>query len=134
MKYRLLDLLACPMCKHFPLTLKVFKENRYEKREPPTDKRPVCELYCGFLAKYTKELGREDIKCEECFKREVDAGILICPRCKRWYPIEEEIPRMLPDELRDEEEDLSFLRKYKDKIPGKVLKEGKPFNLSKELK
>ncbi|RLF22081.1 MAG: Trm112 family protein, partial [Thermoprotei archaeon] len=38
------------------------------------------------------------------------------------------------DELRDEEEDLSFLRKYKDKIPGKVLKEGKPFNLSKELK
>jgi len=36
---------------------------------------------------------------------------------------------MLPDDLREESEDLSFLDKWKDKIPEKTLKEGKPFNL-----
>ena len=37
---------------------------------------------------------------------------------------------MLPDELRDKDEDLAFLRKYREKIPRKVLLEGKPWNLS----
>lgn len=36
---------------------------------------------------------------------------------------------MLPDELREKEEDLKFLRKWRGKIPEKILKEGKPFPL-----
>jgi hypothetical protein len=36
---------------------------------------------------------------------------------------------MLPDELRKETEDLPFFKKWKEKIPEKILHEGKPFNL-----
>ncbi len=125
MKYRLLDLLACPICKHFPLELLVFKENRYE---PPKElPARLCEEYCGWLKKRVSE-GRGD--CRECFTHEVDEGLLICTRCGRWYPIIEEIPHMLPDDLRNREEDLAFLRKWADKVPEKVLKQGLPFNLS----
>jgi uncharacterized protein YbaR (Trm112 family) len=29
-------------------------------------------------------------------------GILLCSKCKRWYPIINGIPRMLPDEFRED--------------------------------
>lgn len=67
-------------------------------------------------------------------KEEIVEGLIVCPKCLRMYPIIDEIPHMLPDELRSPEEDLPFLRKWKDKIPKKLLKEGKPFNLAEELK
>ncbi|MEM1538645.1 MAG: Trm112 family protein [Candidatus Nezhaarchaeales archaeon] len=125
MKYRLLDLLACPICKTFPLEFLVFQENVY----PPSTRVRVktCEEYCGLLKRWVKD-GRGD--CNVCFTKEVAEGILICTKCGRWYPIMEEIPRMLPDELREAKEDLEFLKKYKDKTPKWVLEEGKPFNLS----
>ena len=60
---------------------------------------------------------------------EISEGLLVCPACNRFYPISEEIPRMLPDELRDREEDIPFLKKWRERIPPKILDEGKPFNL-----
>lgn len=72
--------------------------------------------------------GRGD--CSACFSREVSEGLLVCDSCGRWYPIIEEIPHMLPDELREAAEDLEFLRKWEDGVPEKVLLEGRPFNLS----
>lgn len=88
MKRRLLDILACPICKYYPLELLVFNE-----------------------------------------KEEIEEGLLVCNNCNRWYPIIEAIPHMLPDDLRDEGEDLNFLKKWKANIPEKILKNGKPFNL-----
>jgi hypothetical protein len=41
---------------------------------------------------------------------------------------------MLPDELREEKDEIPFLRKWKEKIPKKILSEGKPFNLGEETK
>jgi uncharacterized protein YbaR (Trm112 family) len=95
MKRRLLDLLACPITKDYPLKLHVFEE-----------------------------------------KEEIVSGLLICPdkKCGRWYPIIDEIPHMLPDELRDEEEDKEFLRRWRDEIPKAILKQGKPFNLADDIK
>jgi len=98
MKRRLLDLLACPIDKDYPLKLYVFEE-----------------------------------------KDEIISGLLVCPskkdkKCKRWYPIIDEIPCLLPDELREEKEDKAFLRKWKDKIPKTILRQGKPFNLADEMK
>ena len=62
-------------------------------------------------------------------KDEITSGIIICSKCNRWYPIIDEIPQMLPDDLREQSEDTPFLQKWKDKIPEKTLQEGKPFNL-----
>ncbi len=91
MKRKLMDILACPIDKYYPLELLAFEE-----------------------------------------KEEVVEGLIICPKCNRWYPIMDEIPHMLPDDLREEKEDLPFLQKYKEKIPAKIMSEGKPFNLSKK--
>jgi len=65
---------------------------------------------------------------------EVTEGLIVCSECSRWYPIRDEIPEMLPDELRKENEDLPFLKKWKTKVPDKILSEGKPFNLKKRGK
>jgi uncharacterized protein YbaR (Trm112 family) len=62
-------------------------------------------------------------------KEEIVEGLIVCPKCLRWYPIRDEIPEMLPDELRKETEDLPFLKKRKSRIPEKIVFEGKPFNL-----
>ncbi|MCK4497607.1 Trm112 family protein [Candidatus Bathyarchaeota archaeon] len=92
MKKKLMDILACPIDKHYPLELHVFEG-----------------------------------------KREIVEGLIVCPRCLRWYPIRDEIPEMLPDALRKEKDELPFLRKWVNEIPSKILKEGKPFNLHNQL-
>ena len=65
-------------------------------------------------------------------KEEIVEGLIVCSKCLRWYPIRDEIPEMLPDELRKENEDLPFLKKWREEIPEKTLLEGKPFNLKSE--
>jgi len=129
MKYRLLDVLACPICKNFPLKLIVFKEesNKLERKVEKVE----CELYCGLKESYISKINLTVEDCEACLKKSIVDGLLICEKCKRWYPIVEEIPQMLPDELRNEKEDLSFLMKYESLVPKEVKEEGVPFNLSK---
>lgn len=61
---------------------------------------------------------------------EIETGLIVCSQCNRYYPIKGTIPVMLPDDLRKEDEDLIFLSSNKDKIPTKILTEGKPFSLS----
>ncbi|HDD64386.1 MAG: Trm112 family protein [Thermoprotei archaeon] len=132
MKYRLLDILACPYCRHSPLKLIVFTRRKYPERKIEFGKIPVCEYYCQYREKFVKDLEEGEADCNECIKFEVEYGVLICEKCMRWYPIMEEIPVLLPDELRDRDKDIEFLRKFKEKIPEEILKNGKPFNLSEE--
>ena len=89
MKRSLLDILACPIDKHYPLEL-------YELES------------------------KGDVVVE---------GVLRCPKCNRYYPIIDEIPIMLPDELRDKDRDLSFLERWKDKLPKVIVYEGLPHHL-----
>ena len=63
-------------------------------------------------------------------KKEIVEGLIVCPKCLRWYPIRDEIPEMLPDELRNERDELPFLKKWKSEVPGRILAEGRPFNLA----
>lgn len=124
-------MLACPICKHFPLELYSFKEDEIDRTTDET--KPLCELYCGLR----KDKVASDAPCDECFKREIVEGILYCNNCGRWYPIIDEIPRMLPDNLRmkresDLKRELEFLRKHSDKVPH-IAKSGKPFNLESGL-
>ena len=92
MKKKLMEILACPIDKYYPLELHVFEE-----------------------------------------KGEIVEGLIVCPKCSRWYPIREEIPEMLPDDLRKENEDLPFLKKWKAVITERILSEGKPFNLKRKI-
>ncbi len=89
MKRKLLDILACPIDKHYPL-----------------------ELF---------EINSEDDVIVD--------GALFCTECNRFYPITDEIPVMLPDDLRNKSEDIDFLTKFRDKLPEKIVKQGKPVHL-----
>jgi len=59
----------------------------------------------------------------------VSEGVIVCTKCSRFYPIIEEIPIMLPDELRDKKLEINFLKKYKEKLPEKIIKNGLPWHL-----
>lgn len=85
----MLDILACPIDKHYPL-----------------------ELF--------------EVKAEGDI---VVDGALVCTDCNRYYPIIDEIPVMLPDDLRNRNEDVEFLTKFKDRLPDKIVKTGRPTHL-----
>ncbi|MDK6029297.1 Trm112 family protein [Ignisphaera sp. 4213-co] len=134
MKYRLLNYLACPYCKDkgFPLKLVVIEIAKYESRKIPQNVQiPLCDLYCSYKNGFVKELTEKgiEIPCNECIKIEVKTGVLYCNNCSRWYPIIDEIPRLLPDSYRKKSEDLEFLSMYKDKVPEEIKMNGKPYNL-----
>ena len=56
-------------------------------------------------------------------------GALFCSKCSRFYPIIEEIPIMLPDELRDKKQDITFLEKNSKTLPQKIIKDANPWHL-----
>ncbi|PNV81377.1 MAG: hypothetical protein C0179_02985 [Fervidicoccus sp.] len=131
MKYRLMDVLACPMCKSFPLELIIIEKEQRDRELP--SQPPLCEIYCSYTQKYLKEM-EEKPPCEECFKYEIKTAVLYCKNCGRWYPVINGIPHMLPDYIRKDEKkrELEFLKKFADKLPEKIVKKGLPHNLSEE--
>lgn len=61
---------------------------------------------------------------------EIKSGILFCSECKRWYPIIDTIPQMLPDKYRDEKEDKAFLKNHKNLLDEKFfIQDLKPFKI-----
>ncbi len=89
MKKNMLDILACPIDKSYPLEL-------YEaKSEGDT----------------------------------IIDGALFCTKCSRFYPIIDEIPIMLPDELRNKNNEMQFLEQWREKLPSKIINSGKPWHL-----
>jgi uncharacterized protein YbaR (Trm112 family) len=95
MKKSMLDLLACPIDKHYPLEL--------------------------FEINVKEDNNNEDVIISD--------GVLFCNKCYRFYPIIEEIPVLLPDELRERQKDIDFLQEWHNKIPPKVINEGNPWHL-----
>jgi len=67
----------------------------------------------------------------ECKSKEdvIEDGALYCTECSRFYPIIEEIPIMLPDELRNKKQEIEFLKNYKDKLPEKIITKANPWHL-----
>jgi uncharacterized protein YbaR (Trm112 family) len=87
-----------------------------KKGSAPTALMPKIELDLNFLNAYKQRV-------------EVEEGLLRCPQCKRWYPIVETIPQMLPDNLRHQKKDLEFLSKWQERISGDIAREGQPWHL-----
>ena len=73
----MLNILACPIDKHYPLVLLEISVSRDDEQTNTNDET-------------------------------IDMGILYCDKCTRFYPIIEQIPVMLPDDLRDKQKDLEF--------------------------
>ena len=69
------------------------------------------------------EIERGDVGAVE----EVIEGILQCRSCNRWFPIENSIPRILPDELRNSI-DIKFLKRNASKIPRPILNDIRSFD------
>ncbi len=59
----------------------------------------------------------------------VSEGVLFCTKCSRFYPIIEEIPIMLPDELRDKKQEMEFLKNFKEELPEKIITKANPWHL-----
>jgi uncharacterized protein YbaR (Trm112 family) len=89
MNKTMMNILACPIDKSYPLELHEIKE-------------------------------KDNV---------ISEGALFCTKCTRFYPIIEEIPIMLPDELRDKKLEIEFLKNNKEKLPEKILKSGLPWHL-----
>lgn len=123
MRYAALDLLACPMCRHFPLKLYVFEEktlvgvNIHEK--------PFCGIFCGFYNKRVGDVSKNLIDCNSCLSRDIVWGIIVCEKCWRWYPIIGGVALMYPDDLRLHTRirvvEGLFIRRYRNKIPSDVI-------------
>lgn len=87
-------------------------------------------LACPIDKYYPLELIEIDTMEDKTINENViKEGVLFCSRCSRFYPIIEEIPVMLPDELRDKDKDIQFLQKWHEKIPNKITKNGHPWHL-----
>ncbi|MCP4760469.1 MAG: hypothetical protein GY870_01730 [archaeon] len=55
------------------------------------------------------------------FLMEIDEGILVCPKCKRWFPIIKTIPRLMPKNMKKTDLDINFKEKWVKKIPSDVI-------------
>jgi uncharacterized protein YbaR (Trm112 family) len=80
----------------------------------------VCPIDKQFPLEITEIKSKDEVIIE---------GTLYCTKCDRFYPIIEEIPIMLPDELRDKKQDMDFLEKNKEKLPQKIIKHANPWHL-----
>ena len=89
MNKKMIEILACPIDKHFPLEV-------YETKS------------------------KDQI---------ISEGAIYCSKCSRFYPIIEEIPIMLPDELRDKNHDIEFLKRNQIVLPEKITKHASPWHL-----
>ena len=78
----------------------------------PIDKRHPLELF---------EIESDGEKITE--------GSLYCEKCSRFFPIIDEIPIMLPDELRNKKQDIEFLKRNIKELPEKIIMKALPWHL-----
>lgn len=127
----MLDILACPMDKNYPLDLielhvKEFEDGNLRESKFPNDDKNTKKN--NLTVNEENEI-RGDVNKDKDKVIVIIEGILYCKKCLRFYPIIDEIPIMLPDELREKEKDLEFLNKWKNNIPQKILNNANPWHL-----
>ncbi|HZA43594.1 MAG TPA: Trm112 family protein [Nitrososphaeraceae archaeon] len=122
MRKSLLEILACPIDKHSPLEL--FEINVRLANESYSD--PQSKNRESLEEQADKDTTNDNVIIKE--------GVLYCSHCSRFFPIIDEIPIMLPDELRERDRDLQFLLEWQTKIPSKILDHGVPWHINREQK
>lgn len=129
----MLDILACPIDKNYPLELIELNVKELERDKIKENYHPLNSEENNNIVKKNKNSGGgnkvNEIKQNDEKVIVVIDGILYCKKCSRFYPIIDEIPIMLPDELREKEKDLQFLKKWKHTIPEEILTQSNPWHL-----
>ena len=92
----------------------------------PFDKESELELFEFVARKNTKDQGFNNDLDNDVI---IEEGILFCNNCSRFYPIVEEIPILLPDNLREKNKDLEILMRWADHLPEKVTKNAVPWHI-----
>ena len=132
MDKKLLDILVCPFDKVTALDSLEFKtkdsiqvDNIKIQQELAKKKDNVSD---SSKAQSTQEnsLNTEN-DAAESQSSIVEEGLLLCNACHRFYPIIEEIPIILPDDLRDKKKDIDFLSKWRKSIPEDLFINLKPW-------
>lgn len=147
MNKKLLDILVCPFDKVTSLELFEFQSAAAAAAAPesPNDSSSIAKSD----KKITEEQGSktEAVRIEDSGSYQdqplntnsqaangnggniVKEGLLLCRSCLRFYPVTEEIPIILPDELRDKKKDIEFLKKWEELIPTQLLASLRPWTL-----
>lgn len=144
MNKKLLDILVCPFDKVTSLELFEFQSAAAPPESPNNSSsidKPDKKITEEQRSK-TEDVRIEDPGSYQGKPLETDAqaangnggsivkeGLLLCRSCLRFYPITEEIPIILPDELRDKKMDIEFLKKWGEFIPTQLLASLKPWTI-----
>ena len=123
MKHRLMDLLACPLDKSWPLELEIIEETKENEAISLPMENPKTGVVCGFYCNYKQYMlvtnndqGEEITKnldaigetvtledCKQCFQIEIQSGNILCKTDEEHkYKIKEGIPVMLSQEKIEE--------------------------------
>jgi uncharacterized protein YbaR (Trm112 family) len=139
MNKKLLDILVCPFDKVSSLELLQFKakmnsnnstkiannEDSTSKNSSKNENENIKEMESNSTLTRNPTISEKN---KESFEI-VEEGLLLCRTCLRFYPITEEIPIILPDELRDKKKDMEFLRNWNESIPNDLLRSLKPWTI-----
>jgi len=119
MKHRLMDLLACPIDKSWPLKLEITQEVKEDETISLPLENPNTGVICGFFCNFkqfmlvtvddkgeekpkTVEQIKENVNlddCKQCFQIDIQIGKIFCNEDKNHeYEIKEGIPVMLSKE------------------------------------
>jgi uncharacterized protein YbaR (Trm112 family) len=135
MNKQLLDILVCPFDKVTSLDLVEFQSldesanvNTIKESNMPTSE-PADHSSKDTEKSNVNLKNDASSQSSDKFSTIVQEGLLLCKSCYRFYPITEEIPIILPDELRDKKKDIEFLNKWKELIPVDLLKNLKPWSI-----
>lgn len=118
MFYPLLDLLACAGCRG-SLALLMAREapqTTTMRMAPATRASPAGALVgplgdssSSALQRVLAPLAASPVQDGRERTVRVTDGILVCPACARWFPVRSGLPEVLPDHLRDWQDDRAWL-------------------------
>lgn len=129
MRASILDILACPACKAFPLELsqatrKSWPWEWYLAHGGTGSSLPQCEIFCAQHGRRIEKTDSLDtLGCQVCTQVEIVQGVLHCNGCAKSYPIVDGIPSFVETttlkEQNGDADSIQILREkekeYRDK-------------------
>jgi SAM-dependent methyltransferase/uncharacterized protein YbaR (Trm112 family) len=94
MKRRLLDLIACPVCRE-RLDLTVFAESK--RSLVPLASGPACRSWCERERRplHPASVAPDAAVCGACYASDVEEAVLTCAACTLVYPVIAGVPRLV---------------------------------------